>query len=101
MNEMFPVVPEDDCGAKVTVKGTLVPADTVTGKTIPFKLYPDPLNFAFEIVTSASLAVSDPVFSSLAPTGTLPKFMAAGVTLSPAASNPVPDRLTSAGWFVP
>jgi hypothetical protein len=61
INEMLPEVAPDACGAKLTVKGTLCPAVSVTGKLMPFTEYPRLFQLAEEIVTVELLAVSIPI----------------------------------------
>jgi hypothetical protein len=58
--EMLPGALPAAAGAKVTVKETLFPAATVTGKLIPLTEYPDPFQAALDTVTLEVPAVSVP-----------------------------------------
>jgi hypothetical protein len=83
------------CGENVTVKETLFPAATVTGKLIPLRVYPSPDASTVETVTLELLAVRDPVLIALLPTATLPNAMVVGVTESCAADvDPSPESGT-------
>jgi len=56
-NETLPEAAPDTCGAKVTAKGTLCPAISVTGKVMPLKENPSPLQLPEDIVTAEVPAV--------------------------------------------
>jgi hypothetical protein len=58
INETPPEMEADVCGAKVTVKETLCPAVSVTGKEMPLIENPSPLQLPDEIVTGDMEAVS-------------------------------------------
>jgi hypothetical protein len=51
-NETPPEAAPDTCGAKVTAKETLCPAISVTGKVMPLKENPAPVQLAEDIVTA-------------------------------------------------
>lgn len=61
IKEMLPEAMPGASGAKVTVKGTLCPAERVTGKTIPLSENPAPFQLTEDIVTVDVLAVRVPV----------------------------------------
>jgi hypothetical protein len=73
INEVLPDAAPEAWGEKVTVKGALCPAASVTGKVIPLTEYPGPFQLAEEIVTAEAPAVSVPVLMLLLPTVTFPK----------------------------
>jgi hypothetical protein len=81
-NETCPVELPAACGAKVTVNGTLCPADTVTGNVIPLNANPPPLHEAEETVTFEDPAVRFAFSDWLPPTATLPKLMVELLTAS-------------------
>lgn len=94
-NERLPGALPLAVGENVTEKEILFPAGTVTGNEMPLNVYPWPVWSTVETCTSELPAVSVPFFAVLLlPTATLPKFMAAGATLScPAAgADPLPVR---------
>jgi len=102
-NEMLPGTLPAACGAKVTVKVTLVPDCTVVGKVIPVTEYPVPFQAADETETSALLAVSVPVRFLVLPTFTLPKDNVDGDSdnCAAAVAVPFPCRGTIAGSVAP
>jgi len=67
-------------GVKVTVYFVVWPTATVTGNVIPVTEYPDPLQAAVEMVTSAVVADKLPFKVAVFPTATLPKFNVEGET---------------------
>ena len=73
INKIRPAAVPVTCGAKVTVKGTLCPAVSVTGNLKPLSEYPCPLQLAEDMATADVPAVSVPVRVLLLPIATLPK----------------------------
>lgn len=83
------------CGLKVIVKGTLWPAEIVTGNEIPPTVKTELLVVAAVTVTFAPLAVNWPDAEPLLPSVTVPTLRVEGDTLSvPTAAVPVPDKET-------
>ncbi len=82
-------------GAKVTVNGTLCPADRVTGREIPLTVNSELLEEVEERVTVPPLAVTDPFCVCVVPMVTLPKLREPGLTeIVPTTALPVPERET-------
>jgi hypothetical protein len=77
---MLPGELPDAAGVNVTVYFAVLPAATVTGKVMPLTAYPEPLQSAEEIVTSALVAERVAFSEAVVPTGTLPKFSVVGDT---------------------
>ena len=71
-----------DCGVKLTVNDTVLPAARVTGKEMPLTVNSDVLILAPVTVMLEPLALSDADRLLLCPTVTLPKFSVAGLTAS-------------------
>lgn len=81
-----------DCGLKVTVNGTLLPAAMVTGSDSPLTEKAALLELTAVTVTDAPLAVKLPDPVPLLPTTTFPTPRLLGETLSwPTAAVPVPE----------
>src|ERR1700722_5818442 len=81
------------CGLNVTLNAALCPAWIVMGSEIPLRSNRELLLLAAVMVTFAPLAVRLSAAVPLAPTATLPKFKAVGVTANcPSAVVPVPVR---------
>jgi hypothetical protein len=70
------------CGAKVTVKFALWPADRVTGKVKPLMENSELPTLTPETVTLEPVAFSVPVWVPLVPTVTLPTPIVVGLTLN-------------------
>jgi hypothetical protein len=71
-----------DWGEKVTLKGTLWPAEIVKGSFSPLRMNSELFEEPDDMVTLAPLAVSVPAWVWLVPTVIVPKFMLPGVTAS-------------------
>ena len=81
------------CGLKVTVKGTLFPAEMTAGNDKPLIVKRELFVLAAVTVTFATLALRLPEAVPLVPTTTLPTAKVAGVAVNcPAAIVPVPAR---------
>ena len=81
-NAKLAVVAPLACGAKVTVKGRLCPAEIVVGRDTPLTVNSGLLLLAEESVTDEPPAVSVADSFWFEPTATLPKFRLVGDTLS-------------------
>ena len=80
--EMLAEVVAVAVGAKLTVKGTLCPAASVTGSVRPPTVKTELLELTEETVTPPPLAVIFPLWLWAVPMVTVPKFMDPGVTPS-------------------
>src|SRR4051812_40749962 len=74
------------CGENFTVKGTLCPAVTVTGKVSPLTVNSGLVVLTSEITIGLPVALSDAALLELAPTVTFPKLRLVGT----ADTDPVP-----------
>jgi hypothetical protein len=96
VRERLPFMVPLDCGAKVTLKLALCPAARVRGRAGPLRLKPDPVIVAPETVRFEPPELprtSDCI--ALLLTGTLPKLMLDGVTVSCAADTSEYRRMFS------
>src|ERR1051325_7755941 len=80
--EMLAEVVSVAVGAKLTAKGTLCPAASVTGSVRPPTVKTELLELTEETVTLPPLAVIFPLWLWAVPMVTVPKFMDPGVTPS-------------------
>jgi hypothetical protein len=88
----FADAPPADCGVKMAVNDTLLPAAIVTGNEIPFIVNSELLTLAEDTTTLAPDALRFPDRFALAPTVTLPKLKAPGVTFNTPAVPAEPER---------
>ena len=94
LKEMLPLSDPADGGLKLTFATTLWPAESVNGMLRPLRANPFPFTIACEIVKS-----DPPEFVSVVgcvcvvPTGTLPKVMLLGVTVSWPGLTALPDAV--------
>jgi len=91
-----PVKLPEDCGAKVTLNGTLCPDPSVTGKVIPETLNPVPLDVTAEIsALEPPVLLTVSVCVELWPTVTFVNVRLVGLAVKVAGVTPFPDKLTS------
>jgi hypothetical protein len=81
----------EDCGEKVTVKGTDCPAGTVCGTEMPLTENSALVVVIEETVTEDLVALRIPFKEALDPALTLPKFNVAGATLNCPSAVSLPD----------
>jgi hypothetical protein len=92
-NEMFADAVPAAVGPKVTVKGTLCPAASVTGRVSPERLKAELLELVEDRVTLPPLAVTLPLWVWVVPMVTVPKLKEPGVTPRvPLVAVPLPVR---------
>lgn len=97
MAEIFPVKVPLDVGAKITLKFTVCPDATVSGRVMPEKVKSLELAASFDIVTLVEPElVKLPVFACFVPTGIFPKLTLAVV----ASSNPGASALPLTGTVI-
>jgi hypothetical protein len=83
VKERLPFTVPLGCGAKETLKLALCPAASVTGRAGPFRLKPEPVTVAWETVRFEPPELpTTSACTALLPTGTLPKVMLDGLTVS-------------------
>ena len=81
----------EDCGEKVTVKGTDCPAGTVRGIEMPLTANSALVVLIEETVTGDLVALRIPFKETLDPALTLPKFNVAGATVNCPSAVSLPD----------
>jgi len=81
----------EDCGEKVTMKGTDCPAGTVMGIEMPLTANSALVVVTEETVTGDLVALSVPFKEALDPALTLPKFNVAGATVNCPSAISLPD----------